>query len=111
MLAGRAITVSATNSSDSRPSWANYGSCVDFFAPGVSVKSAWYTSDDATNTISGTSMAAPHAAGVAALYLERNPGASPQMVRDAPDGLYAKTTKGIVTRSKSANNHLLFTGF
>ena len=103
-----AITVSATNSSDSKPSWANYGSCVDFFAPGVSIKSAWHTSDTATNTISGTSMAAPHAAGVAALYLAGNPGASPQTVRDA---LYAKTTKGIVGRSKTTNNHLLFTDY
>jgi subtilisin family serine protease len=103
-----AITVSATNSNDSRPAWANYGSCVDFFAPGVSIRSAWYTSDTAANTISGTSMAAPHAAGVAALYLQRNPSALPQTVRDA---LYAKTTKGIVTRSKTANRHLLFTDY
>ncbi len=103
-----AITVSATKSSDAKPSWANYGSCVDFFAPGVSIKSAWYTSDTASNTISGTSMATPHAAGVAAQYLERNPGASPQAVRDA---LYAKTTKGIVKRSKTTNNHLLFTDY
>ena len=103
-----AITVSATNGSDAKPSWANYGSCVDFFAPGASIRSAWHTSDTATNTISGTSMAAPHAAGVAALYLERNPGALPQTVRDA---LYAKTTKGVVSRSKTTNNHLLFTDY
>ncbi|HVT44610.1 MAG TPA: S8 family serine peptidase [Thermoanaerobaculia bacterium] len=100
-----AMTISATNSSDQKASWANYGDCVDFFAPGVSIKSAWYTSDTATNTISGTSMAAPHAAGVAALYLQGSPGASPQTVRDA---LYAATTKGIVTSSSTANNHLLY---
>lgn len=58
-----------------------------------------------TNTISGTSMAAPHAAGVAALYVQGNPSSTPQQVRD---GLYALTTKGIVTDARSANNHLLF---
>ena len=101
-----AITVSATNSNDAKPSWANYGSCVDFFAPGVSIKSAWHASDTATNTISGTSMAAPHAAGVAALYLQGNPGADPATVRQA---LYGSTTKGVVGRSKTSNDHLLFT--
>lgn len=103
-----AITTSATDKTDSKPSWANYGSCVDLFAPGVGITSAWHTSDTATNTISGTSMATPHAAGVAALYLEANPAAAPQQVRDA---LYANATKGIVKRSKSANNHLLFTSW
>jgi subtilisin family serine protease len=100
--------VSATDKSDSRASWANWGSCVDLFAPGVGITSAWHTSDTATNTISGTSMATPHAAGVAALYLEANPTAAPQQVRDA---LYANSTKGVVKRSKSANNHLLFTSW
>ncbi|MGH3741823.1 MAG: S8 family serine peptidase, partial [Micromonosporaceae bacterium] len=57
--------------------------CLDIFAPGSSITSAWYTSNTATNTISGTSMASPHAAGVAALYLQTNPSASPQQVRDA----------------------------
>ncbi|HEV2148666.1 MAG TPA: S8 family peptidase [Longimicrobiaceae bacterium] len=104
---GDAITIGATNSSDAKASWSNYGNCVDFFAPGVSITSAWYTGDAATNTISGTSMAAPHVAGAAALYLEANPGATPLQVRDA---LYAATTKGIVTSSSTANNHLLYTG-
>ena len=103
-----AMTIGATTKTDAKTSWSNYGSCVDFFAPGSGITSAWYTSDDATNTISGTSMAAPHVAGVAALYLQSNPGASPQTVRDA---LYAATTKGIVTSSKTANNHLLFTAY
>jgi len=101
-----AMTVSATTSSDAKASYANYGNCVDFFAPGSSITSAWYTSDTATNTISGTSMAAPHAAGAAALYLETNPGATPQQVRDF---LYDQTTKGIVTKSSTTNNHLLYT--
>ena len=103
-----AMTISASDRADQKPSWANYGKCVDWFAPGVDITSAWYTSVDATNTISGTSMAAPHTAGVAALYLEANPLATAQQVRDA---LYANTTKGIVINSRTANNHLLFTNY
>ena len=103
-----AMTIGATDSSDRKASWSNYGGCVDWFAPGVGITSAWKTSDTATNTISGTSMATPHTAGVAALYLQVNPGASPQAVRDA---LYAATTKGIVTSSNTANNHLLYSLF
>jgi subtilisin family serine protease len=101
-----AMTISATDSTDRKVSWANIGNCVDWFAPGVSILSAWYSTDTATNTISGTSMATPHTAGVAALYLQSSPGASPASVRTA---LYDLTTKGIVTSSKTANNHLLFT--
>jgi subtilisin family serine protease len=101
-----AMTISAADKTDKKASWANYGSCVDWFAPGVSITSSWYTSTTATNTISGTSMATPHTAGVAALYLEGNRSASPATVRDA---LYDQTTKFIVTSSRTTNNHLLFT--
>jgi subtilisin family serine protease len=103
---GAAMTISATNSSDVKASWANYGSCVDWFAPGVSITSAWYTSTTATRTISGTSMATPHTAGVAAQYLQGNVGATPATVRSA---LFNLTTKSIVTSSNTTNNHLLFT--
>jgi subtilisin family serine protease len=103
-----AMTISAADKTDRKASWANYGNCVDWFAPGVSITSAWYTSSSATNTISGTSMATPHTAGVAALYLEGNPLATAAEVRDA---LYAQTTKFVVTSSKTANNHLLFTNY
>jgi len=103
-----AMTIGATTKTDSKTTWSNYGTCVDWFAPGSGITSAWYTSNTATNTISGTSMASPHTAGVAALYLQSNPGASAQVVRDA---LYANTTKGIVTSSNTANNHLLFTNY
>ena len=103
-----AMTVSATNQIDRKPFWANFGDCVDWFAPGVGVTSAWNASDTATATLSGTSMAAPHTTGVAALYLQSHPGAMPAEVRDA---LFAKTTKGVVRRSGTANNHLLFTDY
>ncbi len=62
--------MAASDSSDTRASFSNYGSCVDLFAPGVGTTSAWYTSDTATNTISGTSMASPHVAGAAALVIQ-----------------------------------------
>jgi len=101
-----AMTISATDTTDKKASWANFGKCVDWFAPGVSITSAWHTSSTATNTISGTSMATPHTAGVAALYLQGNTTASPSAVRTA---LYDNTTKNIVSSSKTSNNHLLFT--
>ncbi len=75
-----AITVGATTSSDARASYSNYGSCLDIFAPGSSITSAWNTSTTETNTISGTSMASPHVTGVAALALAANPAASPATV-------------------------------
>ncbi|HIG74819.1 MAG TPA: S8 family peptidase [Bacteroidetes bacterium] len=100
-----AITIGATSNTDRRASFSNFGDCVDFFAPGVGITSAWYNNNNATSTISGTSMAAPHVAGAAALYLEANPTATPQQVRDA---LFNATTKDIVTNSRTANNHLLF---
>jgi subtilisin family serine protease len=101
-----AMTISATDSSDRKASWANYGSCVDWFAPGVSILSAWYNSNTATRTISGTSMATPHTAGVAAQYLQSNVGATPATVRSA---LFNLTTKSIVTSANTTNTHLLFT--
>src|SRR3954465_4726228 len=78
-----AITVGSTASTDARSSFSNIGTCVDIFAPGSSITSAWATSDTATNTISGTSMATPHVAGVAARYLQNNRTASAATVRNA----------------------------
>lgn len=72
----QAITVGSSTRTDARSSFSNFGSIVDIFAPGSSITSAWSTSDTATNTISGTSMATPHVAGVAARYLQGNPSAS-----------------------------------
>jgi subtilisin family serine protease len=88
-----AITVSATDANDTKPSWANVGPCVDLFAPGVHVTSAWSSGDGATATLSGTSMATPHATGAAALYLETHPTATPDVVASA---LVADASLGVV---------------
>ncbi|QFZ23450.1 S8 family peptidase [Saccharothrix syringae] len=88
-----AITVGSTTNTDARSSFSNIGTCVDIFAPGSSITSAWYTNDTATNTISGTSMATPHVAGAAAVYLAANPTSTPQQVRDA---LVNGATNGVV---------------
>jgi subtilisin family serine protease len=77
-----AITVGSSTSTDARSSFSNFGSVVDIFAPGSSIPSAWFSSDTATATLSGTSMASPHVAGVAARFLQSNPGASPATVRN-----------------------------
>src|SRR5205814_7893300 len=79
----QALTVGSSTSDDVRSSFSNFGTCVDLFAPGSRITSAWNTSDTATNTISGTSMATPHVAGVAALYLANDPGATPSTVHAA----------------------------
>ncbi|MBA0125346.1 S8 family peptidase [Haloechinothrix sp. YIM 98757] len=103
-----ALTVNATTSSDSRSSFSNYGTCTDIFAPGSSITSAWIGSDSATNTISGTSMASPHVAGAAALYLADNPSAGPGEVKDA---LESNATSGVVSNPGSGSpNRLLYTG-
>ncbi|HVF33398.1 MAG TPA: S8 family peptidase [Acidimicrobiales bacterium] len=102
-----AMTIGATTRTDAKTSWSNYGACVDWFAPGAGITSAWIGGGSTeTNTISGTSMATPHVAGVSALYLQSNSSASPAQVRTA---LFDLTTKRIVTSSKTTNNHLLFT--
>jgi aqualysin 1 len=102
-----AITVGATTSTDARASYSNYGTCLDIFAPGSSITSAWYSSNTATNTISGTSMATPHVAGAAARYLQANSGASPATVAGA---LSANATPNVVTNAGTGSpNRLLYT--
>lgn len=101
-----AITVGATTRTDARASFSNYGTCVDLFAPGNGITSAWYTSNTATNTISGTSMASPHVAGAAAVYLQGNPGANPATVANA---LVTDATTGKVTSPGTGSpNRLLY---
>ena len=93
-----AITVGATTNTDARASFSDFGPCVDFFAPGSNITSASFLTDTGTATMSGTSMAAPHVAGAAALYLQGAPGSTPQQVRD---GLFNLTTKNIVTDARA----------
>ena len=101
-----AITVGSTTSSDARSSFSNYGTCLDLFAPGSSIASAWHTSDTATNTISGTSMASPHVAGVAALALAASPTSTPLQVRDL---IVNSSTTGLVTNPGTGSpNRLLY---
>jgi serine protease len=100
-----AITVGATTSSDGKATFSNWGSCVDLFAPGIGIKSALHSSTTAIGGGDGTSVAAPHATGVAALFLQTRPTASAQMVADT---IAAWTTKGVVTGANSVRNNLLF---
>jgi hypothetical protein len=89
-----AITVGSTTSTDSRSSFSNYGSLVDIFAPGSSIVSAWISSSTSTATLSGTSMAAPHVAGAAAVYLSLNNTATPAQVDTALKNVATANTVG-----------------
>ena len=104
--AASAITVGSTTSSDARSSFSNYGTCLDIYAPGSSITSTW--SNGGYNTISGTSMASPHVAGVAALYLAENPNASVSQVTQA---ILDAATPGKVSDAKTGSPNLLLYSF
>ncbi|MEV6173618.1 S8 family peptidase [Streptomyces sp. NPDC051954] len=100
-----AITVGATTNTDAKASYSNYGSVLDIFAPGSSITAGWNTSDTATNTISGTSMATPHVAGAAAVYLAGHTSSTPAQVASALTG---GATTGVVTSAGTGSpNRLL----
>ncbi|WP_030322343.1 S8 family peptidase [Streptomyces sp. NRRL B-3229] len=100
-----AITVGATTSTDARASYSNYGSVLDIFAPGSSITAGWYTSDTATNTISGTSMATPHVAGAAAVYLAGHTSATPAQVATAL--VNGATSNAVTSPGSGSPNKLL----
>lgn len=103
-----AITVAASDQNDKQADFSNFGKLVDIYAPGVGITSSWNTSDTATNTISGTSMATPHVTGAAALYLADHPTATPAQVQDA---LTSAATQGKITNATSGTpNRLLRVG-
>jgi cerevisin len=80
--AEKAITVGASTIFDERAYFSNFGKCVDVFAPGLNIESIWIGSDRATNTISGTSMASPHVAGLSAYFLSQSPeGTTPKDIK------------------------------
>ena len=102
-----ALTVAATDRDDRRASFSNRGSCVDLFAPGVDIVSDWYSGDTATEELSGTSMAAPHVAGAAALLLGAEPGLTPAQVADR---LLGSATPGAVRGRRGTADRLLYVG-
>jgi subtilisin family serine protease len=107
--AANAITVGSTTTTDARSSFSNFGTCLDLFAPGSGILSAWFTSNTATATLSGTSMASPHVAGAAALYKQANPSASATTIRNA---LVNNATTNVVTNPGTGSpNRLLYTLF
>ena len=111
-----ALTVGATGSNDVEANFSDRGPCVDIWAPGVGITSSWSTADNATNTISGTSMATPHIVGVAALYREANPTWTPAdvlagMKADAtPDKVIPNNPFGIKPPFQPGQNKLVYTG-
>jgi subtilisin family serine protease len=101
-----AITVAATNSSDQRASFSNFGSCVDLFAPGASIQSAWINSNTDSRSLSGTSMAAPHVAGHVAQILQAKPTLT---TAEVTQQLLANTTLNIVKSAGTGSpNRLLY---
>jgi subtilisin family serine protease len=101
-----AITVAASDRNDNLASFSNYGTSVDIIAPGVSIPAAWHTTNTATNTISGTSMASPHVAGAAAKLLQTTPTATPTQITNT---LTTTATPNQITNTRNTPNRLLHT--
>ena len=104
--ASAAITVGSTDRWDQLSEFSNWGSCVDILAPGTDITSSWPSSDNATNTISGTSMATPHVAGAAALYLQQHPNAS---VTEVERALKNSATRNTIDYVNGSPNLMLNT--
>jgi len=103
-----AIDVGASDNTDHRWAYSDYGSCVSVFAPGVNITSDYYSSDVATVAWSGTSMASPHVAGIAALYLGAHPTATPAQVKQA---ILANATSGHIINVNGSPNLLAYSAF
>lgn len=101
----KAITVAATDSTDARASYSNYGSCVDIFAPGSQINSSWIESNTATKVLNGTSMATPHVAGVVAEMLQSTPTATPQTIST---NLLNQASSNVVKNPSGSPNRLLY---
>jgi subtilisin family serine protease len=100
-----AITVAASDRNDAFASFSNYGSAVDIIAPGVSIPGAYYTSNSATATMSGTSMASPHAAGAVAKLLQASPRATPATITSQ---LKAAASSGRISGTRTSPNELVY---
>ncbi|EMG9696073.1 S8 family peptidase [Acinetobacter baumannii] len=101
----KAITVAATDSTDTRASYSNYGSCVDIFAPGSQINSSWIGSNTATKVLNGTSMATPHVVGVVAEMLQSTPTATPQTIST---DLLNQASNNVVKNPSGSPNRLLY---
>ncbi|MFW6713529.1 S8 family serine peptidase [Acinetobacter pittii] len=101
----KAITVAATDSTDTRASYSNYGSCVDIFAPGSQINSSWIGSNTATKVLNGTSMATPHVVGVVAEMLQSTPTATPQTISN---NLLNQASNNVVKNPSDSPNRLLY---
>jgi subtilisin family serine protease len=101
----KAITVAATDNTDTRASYSNYGSCVDIFAPGSQINSSWIGSNTATKVLNGTSMATPHTAGIVAQMLQSTPSATPQTITT---NLLNQASTNVVKNPSGSPNRLLY---